>query len=191
MILFHGLKIIYCIVPGTGSNSFWGAMQTKYDLYHLNKNIPKNHPAITKSQSEGIKNNSHWRISRMKELLDDETWNTYKKIAFVRHPYDWSWSIYNKSGVDNAIGVDTTKDYSHFLKTLDKTPYWWFTDEDGTVLVDTIYRTEDLDAKIFPKFEVEPKRTNINKQPKENLSEDDQKLLEEKFHREFQHYGDE
>ena len=191
MFLIHELKIIYVVVPATGSTSFWNALQEKYELDFLHKRVPDDHPSVEKGEEDGGIDKKHWRITRLRELVNEETWNTYEKIAFVRHPYDWSWSLFHKRKLELAIGVDNTKDYSTYLKELDKTPYWWFTDEDGTVLVDTIYRTEDLDAKIFPKFEVEPKRTNINKQPKENLSEDDQKLLEEKFHREFQHYGDE
>jgi hypothetical protein len=190
MFLIHELKIIYVVVPATGSTAFWNSLKKKYELDFLHKRVPDDHPSIEKGEKDGGIDRKHWRITRIKELVDEDTWNTYEKIAFVRHPYEWSWSLYNKRKVELAIGVDTSGDYSTYLKNLDKTPYWWFTDENGNVLVDTIYRTEDLDSIVFPKYEVPVNRSNIGKKKKEKISEEDEKLLKEKFHREFQHYGD-
>ena len=70
-------------------------MSERYSTYHLNRHVPAGHPADTKSRKiDGINHPSHWRLIRMKELIDDNTWKTYKKIAFVRYPDYWTWSLW-------------------------------------------------------------------------------------------------
>ena len=192
MILFHDLRIIYCIVPGTGSNSFWKAMFEKYpNSYHLNKHVPAGHPADTKSRKiDGINHPSHWRLIRMKELIGSDVWNSYKKIAFVRYPDYWTWSIFHKGGIPQAIGEDNTKTYDHFIRTLKKTPYSWFTDDDGRVMVDTIYRTEDM-AEICQEYGIRYLEDNVRmrgKSPPKQLNEELQEIMRKKFKREFKHY---
>lgn len=191
MFLFHNLKIIYCIVPGTGSNSFWRSIVEKYpNNNYLHLHVPAGHPADTKSRKlDGINNTSHWRIIRMKELIDDHTWNTYRKIAFVRQPDAWLWSIYNKGGIPNAIGENNLGTYLEFIKTVKKTPYYWFTDDDGRVMVDTIYRTEDL-HQICKEFEITYREDNVRNRgrPPPNLTEEYRTIMNEKFYQEYKHY---
>jgi len=193
MILFHDLKIIYCIVPGTGSNSFWRSMFEKYpNSYHLNRHVPAGHPAVDKSQKiDRINHTGHYRLIRMKELIDSNTWKTYRKIAFVRQPDAWLWSIYNKGGIPNAIGENNVGvSYQTFVETVKKTPYSWFTDDDGHVMVDTIYRTEDL-REICNQYGIKYREENVrmrNQRPPPKLDDKHRKIMNEKFAREYKHY---
>jgi hypothetical protein len=188
MFLFHDFKLIYIIVPGTGSNSFHGEMKKickKWEQLQPPKD--RNHGGW--KLGKGIGHRSHWTAAMAKTFIDEHIWNTYEKIAFVRHPYWWARSVYRKGGIPNAIGVDNDGPSVRYLKELDKTPYFWFCDKDGNRIVDTIYRTEDL-SNIAKKFGFGFTHNNKTNNPKKELDKTDEtaKLLREKFAREYEHY---
>lgn len=200
MMIWHKQKVIYIIVPGTGSNSFWPGLKTVWgDPEEPTKgNIPGTktskivgEPAWIQARKEGINHFAHLPARLCKELVPEDVWNEYEKIAFVRHPFEWAWTIKNKTGMAGSIGINNrTKSMYVFLQELDKTPYWWFTDADGRVIIDTIYKTEDLNDILFAKFGILKRHANKTHKKKEPLNSESQKLLEEKFHREFEHYKD-
>ena len=190
MYIVHSLKSIFVEVPGTGSGSLTESMAQKYrgkdcEIFHVNKNESaaafKLHPEITMGK--------HFTIEQIKMCIPEKHWEEYKKIGFVREPYDWAKSIYRKNGTKGSIGIDNSDDFLDFVIKLEKTPYFWLTDRNGKVLVDTIYRTEDIED-IFKKYQLSP--VHLNKSPRPNhlaeLTSEIEAILKEKFAREYKHY---
>lgn len=200
MMVWHNVKLIYIIVPGTGSNSFWPGLKEKYgDPEEPTKGnitgaggrtVSKQvgHPAWVAARNEKINHYAHLPAKYCKEFVDEQVWDTYEKIAFVRNPFDWVWTMHNKSGVHGSVGIDNSGKINHTLEKLTKTPYYWFTDDAGHVMIDTIYRTEDLDTEIFSKFGIKPRHSNPTRKKKYQLNQFEQALLRKIFEREFKHY---
>lgn len=188
---FNKHKIIYIIVPGTGSNSFHG----EYRRVHSNslEKIKKPNPLPSDDiwELSNIHHEAHITARHLKTFIDPEIWKSYRKIGFIRNPFDWVNSIYNKGGIKNAIGIDNAGNLSEMVETLDKTPYDWFVDDNGELLIDTIYRLEDLETEIFKEFGccVPENRKNVSSKPKQQFSENDKYIIKEKFYREFKHYA--
>lgn len=182
-MLFKDLNLLYIIVPGTGSNSFHSGMRNKYKMTNIK--IPANHPCRDINR---ITHEAHFTAEQIRMVLGEKEWNSYDKIGFIRHPYDWINSLYNKGGVE-VLGMDNTLPYSEFVADMNLTPYSWLTDEYGNVIVDKIFRTEDLDDGLFQKFGIPPNHINKSSKPKNHLTDDDIKIVREKFYREFKHYA--
>ena len=185
MYLFHDLKLIYIIVPGTGSNSFHGSLKRKFNHWERVR-VNGNHPAW--DIDTNIRNAAHFTARQAKLMIEPRTWAHYKKISFVRDPYDWVTSIYNKGGLLNSIGEDNTIPFHTFIKNLKITPYFWFTDNDGEVIVDKIYRIEGLNTEIFEEFNCAQLYENKSTGKKYPFSDDDKEIIQRKFKREFIHY---
>ena len=188
MFLVHSLKSIFVEVPGTASTSLSAAMVQKYikndmEIFHENRNHPAYdlHPEISMYR--------HFTIEQAKMCIPEKHWEEYKKIGFVREPYDWAKSIYRKNGTKGSLGVDNDGDFLDFVTKLQKTPYFWLTDRNDKVLVDTIYKTEDIE-EIFKKYHLSPK--HLAKSPRPNhlaeLTSEIKAILKEKFAREYKHY---
>jgi hypothetical protein len=193
MIYFYGLNMIYIIVPGTGSNTFWESMYRKYNALELFKmvSVGSEPASIASKEIDKITEPRHYRAIRARECraVKKDMWDNSEKIGFIRHPYDWSWSIYNKGLImASMIGVDNFGTYTHFLETLHITPYDWLTDESGNIIVDKVYRTEDLSEVLFHYGGVSDKPQNVTGKPRRELTEYEDQILREKFHREFTHY---
>ena len=188
MFLFHDFKLIYIIVPGTGSNSFHGGMKKVCEKWEqLKPPKEKTHPGW--QLSGGIGHRSHWTAAMAKTFIEPDIWNSYEKISFVRHPYWWARSIYRKGGIKTAVGINNDEPSTRYLEELDKTPYTWFCDKNGELLIDTIYRTEDL-AEIAKKYKFDITHNNKTNNAKKELDKTDEtaKLLRQKFVREYNHY---
>ena len=123
-------------------------------------------------------------------LIDPEIWDSYTKIGFVRHPYMWARSMYRKGsgGVLGAVGIDSSGSFEEYLEALELTPYSWFVDSKGVNLMDRIYRTEDLSA-IGIEYDIKIKHMNKTNSDREaEKSEEVERLLKQKFYREYRHY---
>lgn len=189
MHIFHEHKLIYIAVPATASSSFWHAMQTRWTKFET-VNPPRDHPAKLLHPDIGI--NTHLTAEQGKMFIDPEIWNNYKKIAFVRHPYAWAKSMYNKKGLQQAVGVNVSQDnFVDFLKDINKTPYFWYVDKEGNMLIDKLYRTEDFKQVVaeFDLKELTMNRARIDR-PSERTPEVNM-VLETKFARELSHYPEE
>jgi hypothetical protein len=189
MFIFHELKLIYVIVPATGSNSFHQPMRAKYKDFETVKRPASGH-ASWKIHPE-IHLYNHFTAEQWRMVIDSEIWKTYTKFGFVRHPYSWARTMYRKgsAGVLNAVGIDSSGTFVEYLRKLEKTPYTWFTDSEGNKIIDRIYRTEDLPA-ISKEFGIECGHRNKTGGPKEAVkSEEVKQLLRQKFEREYKHYA--
>jgi hypothetical protein len=183
MIIYPDLKIIYIRVPATGSTTFHDQMSRKHEHYGVP--VPANSPVRRMNNIHMI---DHYTIEQAKLCIEPKIWNSYEKIAFVRHPFWWARSIYRKLDTFNMIGIDTEGTFERYLRKLDKTPYFWFTDASGCVMIDTIYRTEDL-RKIYEKYGASPRHGNPSPTKREyEVSKEVPRLLQEKFAREYEHY---
>ena len=195
MFIFHKHKVIYIIVPGTGSNSFHGGYREKYspgahwEQLKITKKT-KADPIYAVNPDIGMY--QHWTAEQVKMFIDSNKWNSYRKIGFVRDPYEWTCSLYKKgAGVKHAVGIDNDGTYMEYIEKLEKTPYFWFTNSSGDVIIDTIYRTEDL-QKICLEFDIpylHKNKTSLKSKRKcPEKNEEIEKILREKFYREYEHY---
>lgn len=191
LFVVHSLKLIFIAVPATGSTSFTESInrrigkQSDWAIYHADWQHParKLHPEVILDY--------HFTAEQARIVIaDDSIWNGYEKIAFVREPYAWTRSIWRKLGAtEYAVGIDCTGTYLEFLEKLEKTPYFWFTDSTGKVLVDNIYRTEDLE-EVFRKYDLPYRHSNKTpqSQPETERTSEVDGILRKKFWREYKHY---
>ena len=184
MLIFHDLKLIQIIVPRTGSNSFRRALIPKYpNTKWVQLPISDDIRKLSIATMPG-----HYTARQAKMLINNDIWNTYEKIGFVRHPYNWLKSIYNQNGVKQILGQKIDTSLSEFVHDFNKTPYDWFVDENGEVMINTIYCTENLN-KILLKYDVPSMHINESQNPtSEEFTGDDITIIKKKFHREFEHY---
>jgi hypothetical protein len=89
------------------------------------------------------------RYGTAKEIrnkLDPKLWDSLEKIGFIRHPEDWLKSISS-----TIIMSKITKG---------RTPMDWFIDDKGEIIIDKIYKTEDMNNFM-----------TVNKLPVQKLNE--------------------
>ncbi len=171
--------MIYIRVPKTGSNSFLTAMKKMYECEQVGEGMGPHW--------------EHWTAQQAKELIDPKIWETYEKIGFIRHPHKWVVSIYHLKETFNMWMEDNNKPFPEFLSNLKITIFdHWFVDDDGELLIDKIYKTEDLREFLLDKGCIGVEDIHINKthrsKPIIDLTEDDKKIIREKFWREFEYY---
>lgn len=185
MYIFHNLKLLYIIVPGTGSNSLHSQLRMKHPLSSELYDTSKISEEI-KSQFQN-RHPAHFTANQLQQVVDPDLWNNYTKIAFVRNPYDWVKSLYQKGGIE-VLGLNNSGTITEFVKNINITPYDWFTNAQGDVIIDKIYRTEDLNDKIFDEFGLVKKHQNKSTPKPFTFSDEDKEIIRQKFHREFKHY---
>ena len=182
-LLLHDLKILYIIVPGTGSSSFHDGIRDRYKKWDY-VHIEKDNPLFNQTQ---IKQRVHLPAKIIKQEVSPQIWMTYHKIAFVRNPFDWVNSIYNKGGIE-VLGLNNKVSFSEFIENINLTPYYWFTDDNGSVMIDEVLRTEDLDTKLFKRWSIPESHKNPSRKPKNKFTAQDKEIIKEKFYRESKHY---
>ncbi len=137
MHIFHDLKLIYIRVPKTGSSSFFVSMSRTHKVELVQIGARSLYPPFTTTQG-------HYGAEMTRTLIDPEIWDSYEKIGFIRHPYPWVVSFYNQPNTDEMFREDNRKPLGEFIWNLKLTPFSWCTDSDGEMLIDTVYRMEDL-----------------------------------------------
>lgn len=176
-------KIIWICVPGTGTRSF----EKQANANHMNFLLADRakYPLET-----DIPMAIHYPAFLAKKLIPEDKWDSYEKIAFIRNPYTWMTSVYNHTNIKNIGMVAEKRPFDEFIRKNDKTPYYWYLDTDGTMLIDTLYKTEELDTVVFPRFKMgvlHLNQTSKNK-PKLEYTEEMKHLMKKRFWREFKHY---
>jgi hypothetical protein len=131
----------------------------------------------------------HKTAAQTRNLCDPTIWNSYRKIAFVRHPYTWVRSIYHEKLFNSMMHENRTKPYPEYIRNLHTNMFRWFVDEDDRVLIDTIYRMEDLDKIMMEEFGAIIGHKNRTPNNASNtLTEENKAILNEKFAREMEFY---
>ncbi len=188
MFIYHSLKMIYTLVPKTGTNSFWRSMKKFHKEERL---VPeKTEPVF---EMESIKHLAHLTARQARTLINKEIWDSYEKVGFVRHPYDWIVSYYNigEKGII-TLGENAEMPFEEFLQTFRMTPFYWFTDTNGDMLIDTVYRTEDM-KKILDKYGCKYKHENKTPENRQAmtvkmLTKEHKEIIDERFVREWAYY---
>lgn len=119
MYLVPKLSLIYIRVPKTGSTSFVKSL---------------------KRVGSSMKVSPHSTAIDSRIWCEKE-WKTHKKIGFVRYPFDWVQS-YFKTGL--AGRKDGQELFERYIYRMQVTPMDWLCDEDGELMVDKVYRMEDM-----------------------------------------------
>ena len=181
MYVSHGRQLIYVRVPRTGSTWF---LRHNRDLVHL---------------SSGVDHETVW------EAMSRDVWQEvshYKRIGFVRQPLSWIPSFCYMCAQERRNWeryISDTEPYSRatgctdrFLSNLKMTPFDWFTNpETGEVLVDTIYRTEDLHEMFPVNPEIRWKRENRRPSGDQydlEFSDEGLAMMKDRFARELEYY---
>ena len=195
MFLLHSQKLIYCVVPGTGSSSNRIAIWNKYEKGDWEQLAMLHKPHIV-SMHQWMNMDVHGTLRQTRQVLAEsnrlDIWDEYKKIGFVRHPYEWVRCIYQKEvgGVQRYFNINNKQDCNKFIEELPFTPYDWFVDDDGeTLLTDIIYRMED-GMKIFcDSLDIEVLHTQRSDYKRIFTPDEEHKeLIKKKLHREYKHY---
>ena len=175
-------KIIWICVPGTGTRSFEKASKEAEMGFVL--------ASKTKHPDTDIPMSLHFPAFVAKQVIGEGKWNKYEKIAFIRNPYTWMNSIYNHRVIKNIGFVEDGKPFPLFIKNNRKTPYYWYLDKDGSMMIDTIYKTEELENTVFKRFELNYIHINetSKKKPKHEYTPELETIMKERFWREFKHY---
>lgn len=179
-------KIIWLCVPGTGTRSFEKAAKKKIEDL-----IQVKHSKVPETD---IPMSLHFPAFVAKNIIPKEKWDTYEKIAFIRDPYTWMNSIYNHHNIANiGFTCDSKKGhtFASFVKMNNKTPYYWYLDRDGTMLIDTLYKTEELKDTIFKRFDLDYLHINTTsfKKPKNEYTPELDQIMKKRFWRELEYYG--
>jgi len=191
MVVYHDLKLIFIRVPKTGTNSFFNAMRRngyRYEFPRVDE-VVNNHDALVYHVPPKIKDYYHFAAIQAKTLInDEEIWETYEKIGFIRHPYDWVVSLYNKKMLHRRINVDKNENFSEFIKCLRVTPFSWFLDEQDKMMINKVYRTEDMND-VLNQYGCEARHDNRNSGKKHIVFTDENRdLIDTKFYREWKYY---
>jgi len=186
MWIFHDLKLIYIRVPKTGSSSFIECMSKKHKVEEVFlKDSPfSKFPPITQTQG-------HFSAQSAREVIDPEIWDSYEKIGFIRNPYGWVASFYNQPNTDGMFLEDNRKPFGEFIENLKLTPFSWFEDDKGEILIDNVYRMEDL-SSVMDKYGCETVHIHKMVKWKDCVTPDDarkyKEIIKKKFRREFEYY---
>ncbi len=201
MYIFHGIKVIYIRVPKTGSNSFLHA------LYHVDigefdyawKGAIREAALKTKGKlrKPGAGNHLnefgyHWTARQAKKLIDPKIWESYDKIAAIRHPYSWCKSFYRQPGLcQYGFEEDNSLPFTEFLRNLKLTPFNWYTDDDGDFIIDRVFKMEEMDEEL-KKYKAKIVHHNVSKvplhKPDFKLTDEHKSIMDEKFKREMTYY---
>jgi len=184
LLISHKHKIIWVCVPGTGTRSFERIAISHHHFEHLK---------VDKSRKTDITMPLHYPARVTKSYIEKNCWDSYEKIAFIRNPYTWMNSMWNHFQLKN-VGmikeelVEVT--FNNFVVFNKKTPYYWYLDWNDTMLIDTLYKTEELDTVFFPRFGQPPIHNNQTSHGKEPqvYTPELKKIMQERFWREFEHY---
>lgn len=153
----HERKLIFVRVPRTGSTSFLTSLKNSGGRY---SNIGEGHGTAHEARS-----------------LAPDLWKTYTTIGFIRDPWNWAASYKTLFCADQH--------WSEYLE-MTMTPYDWLTDSDGLVIVDHIFRTEDM-ADVVKHFGLEPCHVNASKE-NDQVPVEYAEIMNQKFRRELLHY---
>lgn len=184
MLVFPDLKLIYIRVPATGSTSF---VQSLTETWPESKE--RDYRGVVQAKLlNNIRMQDHFTAEQGRLTIPAKIWNSYEKIGFVREPLSWAKSIYRKTAIVNSIDINNSGTFEDFLRRLDKTPYYWFTDHQKNVIIDTIYRMEDM-ANVCKKYQIGYKHINPAATFREiTVTPQAETILREKFWREYEHY---
>lgn len=188
MYIFHGLKLIYIRVPKTGSSSFFECMCRKHKvkIVRLKPDQPplSQFPPYTETLG-------HFGAMTARTLINPKIWNSYEKIGFIRNPFSWVKSFYNQPNTHEMFGEDNRKLFKQFIENLELTPFSWFTDTNGEMLIDTVYRLEDI-SSVLDKYGCET--VHLHKMPISSrritleIVKEHEDIIRKKFRREMEYY---
>ena len=186
--ILHDRKMIYIVVPGTGSTSLVQALKVGQTESVEQVTQDKEHAA--QFMHPDMHTKKHLTAEQAKYLIDEDIWNEYTKFGFVRKPFEWSRCIYRKGNINHVLGIDPGPSFLEFMRKLNKSPYSWLTNRSGEVLVDRIYRTEDL-AYVGQEFDITmPWRNRTNNSKPAKCTQEIEQIIQAKFKRELKHYNE-
>lgn len=152
------LRLIFVRVPKTGSTSFLTSLK---NAHHTYRQVGAGHGTALEARS----------------LIGPGIWNTYTRIGFIRHPRFWIAS-YKKF-------LANTEPWREFIANM-PTPYDWLADHKGDLLVNSVYRTEDM-AKVTKAYGLQECHVNASNDLVTPPPDCDD-LIAVKFARELSHY---
>ncbi len=151
MIVSHQHKFIFIPIPKTATHAIRFALRPQLgkndweqvELFHKSRIPLGDLPTV---------NHGHISSIHAKELLGDNTWNSYFKFSFVRNPYDrfisYSFFKKNKSVLfqqnPSSVMKLLFKDPNVKRDILFKPQFDFITNEKGELMIDFIGRYEDL-----------------------------------------------
>lgn len=171
MYVVPDLWLIYIRVPKTGSTSFTKSLK------------PFSHTGR-------IYKDKHATARVAKENCTADEWENFEKIGFIRNPYDWLESFYLSRtfpGFEKHMKIDEV-DFGEYIEQLTKTPMHWLSDKNGNLMVDVVYRMEDM-SNICEYYGLKENHDNPRKRSGTfHYTPYLRSVIEEKFKSELEYY---
>lgn len=140
----------------------------------------------------------HYTAKQTKELTVRRTeekvinpviWDSYEKIGFIRHPYTWIRSFYYEKLPNHMLHQNSKLPFKEYIREFNIDIFRWFVDDDGKMLIDTVYRLEDFGEIMRDKFNTEPVHLHKTASNDSNtLTDEDKEIIRAKFPREMEYY---
>lgn len=153
MIISHRHRFIFTAIPKTGTHSIRQALRNEMgpdDLEQARLLVAKQFPFPELAKV----GHGHISLQQIRPFLDENTFTSYFKFAFVRNPFDRfvSYCAFATSR-EGTFERDPTAVMRHFLFTAPPLHHMVFqpqhtfiTDQDGNLLADHLGRVEDMQS---------------------------------------------
>lgn len=139
---------------------------------------------------------NHMNAEAIKKFIGTEVWDSYFKFTFERNPYDKIVSLYYYSTLAEQLTLTEFIQQKMFVNLRGFDQY----SIDGDLVVDKIYRFEDLEESLsmlskelrldeaikIPKYRAKGGYRKMNQNYKEILSKEDKGVLDNYFFREIE-----
>lgn len=159
-MIVHELKTVFIHIPKTAGVSLVHAMLTQVLGYETSGRIKDLPRGVVKRFSLGERQKHKKANQYVPSDISREQWNKYYKFAFVRNPWDKVVSEYHWRKTQKDTGPEEFDVFVEHCKNRvngsRKGVYWihaqpqvsFVTNQKGKVIVDDIFRFEELDSAI-------------------------------------------
>lgn len=174
MIVSHKHRFIFAAVPKTGTHSVRQALREQMggeDVEQVGLFVNKRFPWADLAAIQ----HGHLSLRQIRPYLGDEAFGDYLKFAFVRNPFDRfvSYCAFMLRGGD-AFALRPREVMHHFLFRAPPENHILFqpqsallTEEDGSLLTDTVGRVEDMQGS----YDTICARLGITSRPLDRVNE--------------------
>lgn len=151
MIISHKHRFIFFAIPKTGTHSIRQALREHMgpdDLEQVGLFVKKqfSFPELMNFKS------GHVSAQQIRNVLDDDTYNSYFKFAFVRNPFDRFISYCAFMSRENGNFLSEPKAYMKYILNelnpvdhlLYRPQYQFIVDENDAIAIDFIGRNETM-----------------------------------------------
>ena len=153
MIISHSRKFVFVHIQKNAGTSITKYLDKHLTYQDLLLGCNKFGESINRSYRKKFGLHKHAHAIKIKDVMGDETWNSYFSFSFVRNPYDRIVSLYNwcrkgKFKFPECQAALQAENFSQFIRSecFQQLPNQlkYLTDTEGNIIVDFIGRQESI-----------------------------------------------